>query len=62
MAQDYKGKVKFVAVDVDDSNDVAAEYKVEFMPTLVMIKDGKEIDRVVGADESQIKKMIEAAL
>jgi thioredoxin 1 len=62
MAESYKDKVKFVAVDVDKSGDVAETFKVEFMPTLVVMKDGKEVDRIVGADEAKIKAMIDGAL
>lgn len=62
MAAEYKGKVKFVAVDVDNAGSVAEEYKVEYMPTLVVVKDGKEVDRIVGADETKIRSMIDGAL
>ncbi|QEG21710.1 Thioredoxin-1 [Mariniblastus fucicola] len=62
MAKEYEGKVKFVAVDVDKAGDVAAEFKVEFMPTLVVVKGGDEVGRVVGADEAKIRAMIDEAL
>lgn len=62
MAGEFEGKVKFVAVDVDKSEDVAKEYKIEYMPTLVVVKDGKEVGRVVGADEAEIKSMINDAM
>lgn len=61
-AAEYEGKVKFVAVDVDKSGDVAKEYKIEAMPTLVVLKDGKEVGRVVGAQQGKIKEMIDGAL
>ena len=58
----YKGQVKFVAVDVDKNQDVAEEYKVEFMPTLVLMKGNQEVDRIVGADKNKILSMISEAL
>lgn len=62
MAGEFQGKVKFVAVDVDESEAVAQKYKVEYMPTLVILKGGQEVGRVVGADEAEIKSMITGAL
>ena len=62
MAGDYNGKVKFVAVDVDKAGSVAESYKVEAMPTLILVKDGKEVDRVLGADENAIRSMIDGML
>ena len=61
MAGEFQGKVKFVAVDVDESEAVAQKYKVEYMPTLVILKGGQEVGRVVGADEAEIKSMITGA-
>jgi thioredoxin-like negative regulator of GroEL len=38
-AEKYDGKAKFVAVDVDKSEDVAGEYNIEAMPTFVQRAD-----------------------
>lgn len=62
MAGEFEGKVKFVAVDVDKSADVAGTYNVSAMPTLVVVKDGQEVGRVVGADQAKIRSMVENAL
>ena len=56
---DYKESVVFMKVDVDEAEEVAAKYSVDAMPTFVLIKDGKEIDRVVGASVDQLKEKIE---
>ncbi len=40
--------VKFVKVDVDQEEDLAREYKVMTIPTLVVFKDGKEVKRSSG--------------
>ncbi|XP_047947113.1 thioredoxin H-type 1-like [Salvia hispanica] len=45
-------------VDVDDLKPVAAEYGVEAMPTFVFLKEGKEIDRVVGARKEELQATI----
>lgn len=54
-------KIKIVKVDVDESEDISADYNVMYIPTLVIIKDGEEVDRIVGAaKKAEIQKMIEA--
>lgn len=36
-------------VDIDDNLDLAAEYGIRSVPTMVMLENGKEIKRVTGA-------------
>jgi len=48
LAPGYKGKVAFVKVDVDKVSAVAARYGVQSIPTLLLLKDGKEVKRLVG--------------
>jgi len=62
MAEDFAGRVQIVEVDVDKSENVAKEYKVEAMPTLVLMRGDKEVDRVLGANEDKIREMIQNAL
>jgi thioredoxin 1 len=46
--------VKAVKIDVDAEEDLAASLKVEAMPTFIAFKDGKEVDRFLGADANGI--------
>ena len=62
MAGDFTGQVKIVAVDVDNSIDVAQAFDVRAMPTLVLMKGNQEIDRMEGANEAAIRQMIQNAL
>lgn len=48
LSFDFKGKVKFVKVDVDKNPDLAQTYSVMSIPTLILFKDGKVIDHIVG--------------
>ena len=51
--------VKVVKIIVDDAQDLAVKYQVMSIPTLVVIKDGKEVNRVVGlTDKSEILNII----
>lgn len=52
--------VKFIAVNVDDYRDLALENNVKSIPTLVVYKDGKEVDRRNGfAPQAQLEKWID---
>nr|Q96419.1 RecName: Full=Thioredoxin H-type; Short=Trx-H [Fagopyrum esculentum]BAA13524.1 thioredoxin [Fagopyrum esculentum] len=46
--------VAFFKVDVDDLKDVAEEYKVEAMPSFVILKEGQEVERIVGARKDEL--------
>jgi thioredoxin 2 len=49
LARDHAGRLKVVKVDVDAAPGLAARFGVASIPTLVVIRDGGEVDRVVGA-------------
>lgn len=42
-------KIEFQSIDVDDQPDLAKEFKIRSVPTVILFKDGQEIDRLVGA-------------
>lgn len=49
LAERYPGRLKVVKVNVDDNPVTARAYDASSIPTLVMIRDGKAVGRVVGA-------------
>lgn len=49
LATRYAGSLKVVKINVDDNPHSAARYDARSIPTLVMVKNGKEVDRVIGA-------------
>lgn len=51
--------IKVVKVNVDNAQDLAIQYQVMSIPTVVIIKDGKEINRNVGmVSKSQLLEMV----
>lgn len=40
--------VKFVKIDIDDATDLKFEYDIKAVPTMIIFKDGKEVDRHMG--------------
>ena len=49
MGREYAGHLKVVKLNVDHAPAIASRYQVQGIPLLVVVKDGAEIDRVVGA-------------
>ncbi|GKU97070.1 hypothetical protein SLE2022_279210 [Rubroshorea leprosula] len=52
-------EVEFIKIDVDELPDVAQEFGVQAMPTFLLVKKGKEVDRVVGAQKDELERKIE---
>lgn len=48
MAEEYDGKVVIVKLDVDQNQETAGKFGVMSIPTMVLFKDGKEVERKVG--------------
>lgn len=54
------GKVNLAKIDVDDNADLAMEYGVQSVPTVLGVKNGKVLDKFIGLqDDDQIKTFIE---
>lgn len=49
MGQEYAGRLKVVKLDIDRAPAIASRFGVQGIPLLVVIRDGQEIDRLVGA-------------
>jgi len=63
LAKDYDGKVKFVKVNVDEANELAAKYNIFSIPTLMLLNKGQVVAQQVGAaSKESYKNMIERAL
>lgn len=48
MNQESNGKFKVVAVDVDESADIAAKYSISAIPTILIFKNGEVVETFVG--------------
>lgn len=63
VASEYEGKAEIVKCNVDDCDEIAAQYSIRSIPTLIFFKDGKAVDRLVGAvPKSEITAKIDALL
>lgn len=59
VAEAYAGKAAVAKVNVDEQQKLASEYNVMSIPTMILFKDGKEVERLVGY---RPQKEIKAAL
>ncbi len=63
LAKEYDGKVRVGKCDIDSNSEVASQYDIRSIPTLLVFKDGKVAGQVVGAvPRSKIEDMIKKTL
>ena len=53
IADEYSGKLKVVKMDVDENFETAATLSISSIPTLILYKDGKPVERIVGFQPKQ---------
>ncbi|MBA0753584.1 hypothetical protein Gogos_020713 [Gossypium gossypioides] len=50
--------VMFLKVDVDELKEVAAEWDVDAMPTFLFLKEGKAVEKLVGAKKEELQQAV----
>ncbi len=49
VEEEMAGKIEVVKVNVDDADEIAAQYRIMSIPTLLFFKNGQVVDKTVGA-------------
>ena len=63
LAGKYQGKIKMSKLNVDDFPQVAAQFRIMNIPTLLLFKGGKEVDRIVGVvPKEELTRRIERTI
>jgi len=63
LARDYEGRAQFAKVNTDDNVEMAGRLGIMGIPTLILFKDGREFDRVVGyVQRRTLEDKLKAAL
>ena len=63
IASEYEGKVEVAKCNVDDCDEIAAQFSIRSIPTLLFFKNGQMVDRLVGAvPKAQIAAKIDSLL
>lgn len=63
LATDYEGRVRVAALDVDENPETPARYDVMGLPTLLFLRNGVEVDRILGVTSyDEIKRRVDRLL
>jgi len=63
LAKQYEGKIKFYKMNVDENSATPAKFGIRGIPTMILFKDGKMHDQIVGAvPKEQIAQFIDKAI
>ena len=54
LANDFEGKAKICKVNTDEEGDLAAQFGVRSIPTIIFFKNGEVVDQLVGAQSKQV--------
>ncbi|ABQ13196.1 thioredoxin [Dichelobacter nodosus] len=59
FAAEQAGKLAVAKVNVDDNGDIAAQFGIRSIPTLILFKNGQQVDRIVGlASKAQLSNFV----
>ncbi len=62
LATEYAGKVKIAKVNVDEAQELAGQYGIRAIPTLLLFKNGQVTEQIVGLrSKSEFKSKLDAA-
>ncbi|CUF59710.1 thioredoxin-like protein, putative [Bodo saltans] len=56
---DEKKNSTFLKVDVDQAQEIAAEYRIRAMPTFLLFKNGQKVDSLEGADIQTLQRLVQ---
>lgn len=63
LSKEYNGSVNFVKVNSDDNEESAMQFGITVLPTLVIFKDGREVNRLIGfSPKEQLRRQIDRSL
>ena len=63
LAEKYDGKIVVGKCDVEENDDLAAEYGIRNIPTILFFKDGEVVDKMVGAQtEAKLEEKFQTLL
>ncbi len=54
LAEDFDGKAKICKVNTDEEQDIAIQYGIRSIPTILFFKDGQLVDQMIGAAGKQV--------
>ena len=59
LSQKFKGKVKFIKINIDDAQELAQKFNIASIPNFILFKDGKQAAQFIGAvSEEEFEKRL----
>lgn len=63
LAKEMANQLAFLQIDIGDNEETASKYGITMVPTLVLFKDGQEVDRLTGLqDEKKLKNFLSSKM
>jgi len=63
LSKEYSGKLKVLKLNTDENSEIASQYKIMGIPTIMFFKDGVKLDQIVGVvPKQQLKEKIDSFL
>ena len=63
LSREYGDKVRFLKMNTDENEQTTIQYGIFSIPTLIIFKDGREVNRLIGfAPKEQLKRQIDRSL
>ena len=63
LAEEFQGRIKVGKVNVDENSQLAIKYGIRAIPTLLLFKEGKVVEQMIGVQpKDTIKSIIEKHL
>ena len=63
LAEEYDGRITVGKCDVEDNEDLAVEFGIRNIPTILFFKNGQVVDKIVGAQaKAKLQEKFEALL
>ena len=56
VAKEIKGKASIAKIDIDSEQKTASQFQITSIPTLILFKDGKEVNRLIGLRNAEAVK------
>lgn len=63
LSAEYQTKLKFSKLNVDDNQEIAAQFDVRGIPCMIVFNNGREVDRIIGSyPEMELRRKIDLIL
>jgi thioredoxin 2 len=63
LAKDFAGRLRVAKLNVDDNPITASRFRIQSIPSLLVFKDGREVERIIGAQpKSEILRCVQRTI